>query len=251
MAVTPEVVITMPAHNEEASISSFLTEIAAAFSDISFRLIVVDDRSTDNTRSVLIELTTQDFPLIVSTNQTNLGHGPSTLIALGLALDCGPRFVVATDGDGNISGQTLRHLYNEATKTTPPSVIEGVRTQRDDPWFRKAVSAATRRIVKRYSGKAPQDANTPFRAYPAKALQVLLTRVPVDHMTPNLMISTLVRQTGLNLSEIPITPYKRPGTEEYGSTWQQRFRLIPSLRFLKFCVGATAQWLTAAKGVSR
>jgi len=251
MAVTPLVVIAMPAYNEEAAIESFLTDIAAAFSDVSFYLIVVDDCSTDNTRSVLDDLVTQHLPLTVITNQTNSGHGPSTLTALRLALDLGPRCVVASDGDGHITGETLRHLFNEATKTNPPTVIEGVRTHRDDPWFRKTVSAATRTLVKRHSGQAPQDANTPFRVYPAETLGNLLANVPADHMTPNLMVSTLVRHTGVPFREVPITPHKRKGTDENGSTWQQRFRVLPSRRFLQFCVKATGQWLTPTKATQQ
>lgn len=247
MALKPSVVIAMPAYNEEAAISSFLGEIAEAFSDTSFHIIVVDDCSSDNTVSELDALKTEHIPLTVSTNSRNSGHGPSTLTALQLALDLGPQFVVATDGDGHITGQTLRYLFDKATNANPPSVVEGVRTNRDDPWFRKTVSAATRTLVKHHSGKAPRDANTPFRVYPTGALQALLTNIPTDHMTPNLKISSLVRRAGIFLEEIPITPHRREGAEESGSTWQQRFRLLPSLYFLQFCVKATAQWFSPTK----
>ncbi len=238
----------MPAYNEEAAIESFLTDIGDAFSGASFRIVVVDDCSTDNTQRVIESLAKKGLPISTSTNQKNFGHGPSTLMALNLAIELEPQYVVATDGDGHIAGDTLRQLYHEATTSTPASVIEGVRTQRDDPWFRKFVSAATRFLVKCHSGQSPKDANTPFRVYPAETLGKLLAQIPPDHMTPNLVVSTFIRRGDLAFREVPITPHKRQGNHENGSTWKQKFRLIPSCRFLQFLVKATAQSLKPGKG---
>lgn len=75
----------------------------------------------------------------------------------------------------------------------------------------------------------------------------MLGNIPADHMTPNLMIATLVRRGGVAFQEVPITPHKREGSAENGSTWKQRFRLLPSRRFLQFCVKATGQWVTTEK----
>ena len=246
MAGTPDVVIAMPAFNEENAIEAFLAEICDAFDDVFFRLVVVNDCSTDTTEKVLKKLS-DSYPLDVHTNQQNLGHGPSTLTALRLAAELHPTFVLATDGDGHITGETLRHLYDQASASPSGAVVEGARTQRDDPWFRKTVSAATRTLVKKYSGAAPLDANTPFRVYRVEVLQELLIKIPADHMTPNLMVSTFVRKGGVPFHEIPITPHKREGTQENGSTWKQRFRLLPSRRFLQFCVKAMAQWVSPGK----
>ena len=246
MAGKLDVVIAMPAFNEEKAIPAFLAEINDAFAGVSFRVVVVNDCSTDNTEQTLLALNST-YPLDVHTNPQNYGHGPSTLTALRLATELNPQHVVATDGDGHITGSTLQHLYSQALDQTAPTVIEGVRTQRDDPWFRKTVSAATRKLVKHHSGSAPQDANTPFRVYPTNLLQEILGNIPADHMTPNLMMATLVRRDGIPFQEIPITPHKREGSAENGSTWKQRFRLLPSRRFVQFCVKATGQWVSPAK----
>ena len=246
MARRPDVVIAMPAFNEELTVPSFLAEISDAFEGLDFRLVVVNDCSTDGTEKTLLALTTI-YPLEVETNSKNLGHGPSTIKALRLAAKLDSHYVVATDGDGHVTGSTLRMLYNQATNCDTPTVIEGSRTQRDDPWFRKAVSAATRMLVRLHSGTPPQDANTPFRVYPAETLNKLLSDIPAKHMTPNLIMSTLVRRHSLPFREIPITPHKREGGIENGSTWKQRFRVVPSRRFLEFCFKATGQWIFPGK----
>ena len=246
MARKPAVVITMPAFNEESVLPSFLADICEAFAGLDFQVIVVNDCSTDNTEETLHALATR-YPLNVHTNPQNAGHGPSTLTALRLATELNPHHVVATDGDGHITGSTLRELYNQALNQTPPAVMEGARTHRNDPWFRKTVSAITRVLVKHHSGSAPRDANTPFRVYPTSTLEELLANIPADHMTPNLMMATLVRRDGIPFQEVPITPHKRKGTDNNGSTWKQRFRFLPSRRFLQFCVKATTQWVTPQK----
>lgn len=247
MARKPAVVITMPAFNEESVLPSFLADICEAFAGLDFQVIVVNDCSTDNTEETLHALATS-YPLNVHTNPQNLGHGPSTLTALRLATELNPHHVVATDGDGHITGDTLRHLYDQALDQTSPTVIEGARTRRDDPWFRKTVSAATRKLVQHHSGSAPHDANTPFRVYPTNLLQEIIVNIPADHMTPNLMVATVVRRDGIPFREVPITPHKREGNSETGSTWKQRFRFLPSRRFLQFCVKATTQWVSPRPG---
>lgn len=237
-----DVVIAMPAFNEALAIPAFVSEISEAFAGTNFLIVVVNDHSTDDTENTLRTLATT-YPLQFHTNAQNSGHGPSTLKALSLAAGFSPKYVVATDGDGHIAGQVLRRLYDGAWSSKTLTVIEGARTQRDDPWFRKIASAATRFLVKHFSTIPPEDANTPFRVYPTKILRELLTKITADHLTPNLVMATLVRRDGIPFSVIPVAQHKREGTVDNGSTWKQRFRLVPSRRFLHFCVKATVQWL--------
>jgi glycosyltransferase involved in cell wall biosynthesis len=205
MRVTPNVVIAMPAFNEGEALRGFLNEISDAFEGISFHLIVVDDTSTDDTLMVLNSLVTQGLPLTTHRNLKNSGHGPSTLTALMMATEKGPRYVVSADGDGHITGGTLRNLFDQCVAADIPVVVEGVRAHRSDPWFRKLVSSATRTLIKSQSGKSPSDANTPFRVYPVEVLTTLLQQIPSHHMTPNLMMSNLVRK-----SHVPFPEHRRP-----------------------------------------
>ena len=250
MEVRPDVVIAMPAFNEEGTLGVFLNEIAEAFSEEYFQLVVVNDCSTDRTKAVLDELSLS-LPLSHYTNQRNSGHGPATLKSLKLATALRPRYVISCDGDGHITGATLWTLYEHAVGFPNPTIIEGVRTHRSDPWFRKLTSAATRAIVQKHSGRRPLDANTPFRIYPLDVLTGLLTNIPDDHMTPNLMMSSMARRGSYSLAEIPFQPYTRDGSAENGSTWKQKWRFLPSRRFLGFLIRATAQWVLPKKPVAR
>lgn len=238
-----DAVICMPAFNEEASIGGFVREIAAAFSGQAIRFVVVDDRSTDGTGAALEALVIEGLPLDVISNSRNLGHGPTTLVALAEAVALSPNFVIATDGDGHVLGDDLFSLYRTALECRHLAVVEGVRTRRENPAFRKVASAATRLLVRLKSGVGPADANTPVRIYPLSLLSKFLVEVPPGHLTPNLVISVLTRTTAPGFIETPILVVKRPGTENYGSTWNQRIRSFPSMHFVSFCLKAGLEWL--------
>jgi len=46
----------MPVYNEADGIQEFLDEIASVLGDHDFRIVVIDDNSTDKTQEVLAEL---------------------------------------------------------------------------------------------------------------------------------------------------------------------------------------------------
>lgn len=111
-----DVVIAMPAFNEEATLSRFVAEICEAFEGVAHQIVILNDSSTDNTETTL-QFLARDYPLIVQTNAKNSGHGPATIGALRLASELDPKLVVAADGDGNIRGTSLRSLYDYAVLT--------------------------------------------------------------------------------------------------------------------------------------
>jgi dolichol-phosphate mannosyltransferase len=243
MSENPTVVVAMPAFNEGLSIEGFLSDIFEAFSDVDTHVVVVDDCSSDRTAEVVLALAANGAPITLCQNLENLGHGPSTVRALRRAALLGPEFVIAADGDGNIQGRTLRALLAAAQNEATEIVIEGTRAGRNDPWFRKLVTTATRVLVLIHSGSPPRDANTPFRVYPSRVLSRLLRDIPENHLTPNLLIASILRKEGFPLLEMKVPVHKRAGTAEHGSTWKQRTKFLPSARFLKFCWTAAGQWI--------
>lgn len=236
----------MPAYNEAGGIAGFLRDIHDHFDDLDYLVVVVDDCSGDTTSEVVQSLAQDTLPVDLITATANRGHGPATLTALHAAVDRGSPWIVATDGDGQISGSDLRQIF-VAVCASESGYVEGVRTKRSDPWFRKVVSAGTRTLVWLRCGVAPRDANTPFRAYSRERLEEVLTTLPGSATTPNLTISALARKKKWAITEVPITSRPRRGTTAEGSTWNQKNPLLPSKRFVQFCVQAMSEWLRQGK----
>jgi dolichol-phosphate mannosyltransferase len=231
-------VISLPVFNEEKTIKGLISEIK----ELSFfkKIIIVNDCSTDSTMQILREV--MDDELIVINNSQNLGHGPSTLLGLFKALELGYDAVVTADGDGHYQVSDLKAM-TEQLLTSKADVVEGVRTHRSDPWFRKLSSLTTRNLVRIRCRKSVQDANTPIRAYKVDVARRILSTIPSKtYPIPNLYISAQSRKLNLNIGIFPIATLERENSQKLGTTWRQRYRNLPTKRYLKFCLNATFHW---------
>jgi glycosyltransferase involved in cell wall biosynthesis len=229
--------ITMPCFNEAEGISDFAHEIFFALNNRLDQLIVIDDCSTDDTSVVLRKLSESNPKIVHFRNPVNLGHGPSTLIGIQKALATGSRFVITMDGDGQFLAAEVS-LALDAFSKQNPDILEGFRQQRNDPWFRKLVTISLRFFVLACSFKLPKDANTPFRIYRRESLKILLDGVDPRSMTPNLFFSVRSRRHRFDICEFGVTSIQRKGSVKSGVTWESKNDMLPSKRFVLFCLRA-------------
>jgi glycosyltransferase involved in cell wall biosynthesis len=246
-----KVVVCMPTFNEAVGIASFLDDIFSGMEEFDTRVIIVDDNSTDGTARIA-RSHDRASNLECVENPENVGHGASTIRALGLALESLPAadVIVATDGDGHVLAEDLAKLVSKIL-SDDLDVVEGIRVRENDPWFRKLVTFSTRLLVFLASGSAPRDANTPFRAYKSTELRRLIRLVDAKSPVPNLVISGLTRVTTTNYSEVHLNNFTRKSSAPSGSTWRQKFSWLPSLRFLKFCIRAMNSWTKDQKTIRK
>lgn len=234
-------VVVMPAFDEADGITGFLTEILDAFESVHVSIRIIDDCSSDGTAHGVAELASRGLPVHVTSNRANLGHGPSTVAALREGLASGAEVVVTVDGDGQFLGRDIAAVAR-AVVPGGRMVVEGVRTVRSDPLYRRVVSLGTRALVRVACGVTPEDANTPLRGYPREVLNGLLSRLPSEPMVPNLMISALTRADGIRVLQIPVRSMPRRGASTVGTSWGGIGRMLPSRRFIRFCRAAITDW---------
>lgn len=235
--------ITMPVFNEEQGIVDFLLEISESLADYELSLFVVDDYSTDQTVNRLVEFQTQ-FPeinLVVIENEKNIGHGPSTIKGMSLALTINPDAVLTVDGDGQFIGKDIAKIVKTFIEGQV-DVLEGVRIKRTDPFFRKISTEAVRLLVWSRCHEFPADGNTPLRIYRSANLLEILSTLPSNLFIPNVYVSAYLRVQKWNVLEVEVTSIPPRGKDPLGSTWKQKFKKLPSKRFLKFCLRALLQW---------
>ncbi len=234
------VCLVMPAWNESEGIAQFLTELDSPVSPWPHTFIVVDDASGDETGLAARRALNTEGRVQVLTNDRNRGHGPSTMRALRAGLEHGADIVVAMDGDGQFVGADVAKVITMLVNSDL-ELIEGIRTSRDDPGYRKFVSFSTRLLVWTRAHGWPADANTPLRAYRREALSRIVQHLPDESMTPNLLISVMTRRGGFRFGEIVVQARPRLGASTVGTTWGKGSRL-PSSRFVKFCTSAIGEW---------
>ncbi len=236
------IAIVMPEYNESDGILIFLEEIRDVFADVDHEVIVVDDCSSDGTADIIDDWGTDaSSHTRVIRSTPNAGHGPTTIKALRAGLGTGRDIILAVNGDGQFRASEMLELCN-ILSVSRADVVEGMRTHRDDPLFRRATSAATRVLVRLRSHRSPHDANTPLRAYRPEALRTMLDLLPDNAMTPNLIISAQSRRRRFTIIEAPVESLDRRGETTNGTTWGQRRRNLPTRRFVRFCADAARQW---------
>jgi len=240
-----KICVTMPAWNEAEGIGGFIEELHASLSIWNPTFIVVDDCSTDTTADVVNSLGSMRS-VILSTNEKNAGHGPSTVRGLQLALAESPEVVIALDGDGQFLGPDVSKCLTEFL-SSDADIVEGVRKNRHDPLFRRITTHASRLLVWSRCRRLPTDANTPLRVYKPEKLRIMLNRIPDNAMTPNLLISSLSRKLQMNIYEVEVSFIPRRGENEVGTSWGTTRRQVPSKRFAIFCANAAVQWLSFPK----
>ena len=234
------VAIVMPCYNEQEGILLFIKELNKAFLGTEFRIYVVDDSSKDETANILKRALSENLISCAVINEYNQGHGPSVIRALEVGLKSNSEFVLSVDSDGQFFPNDLRNIFDEMCKENI-EIIEGVRTNRNDPSYRKVTSFVTRFLVFSKCGKWPLDANSPLRIYNADVLRALLKDLQKDFHVPNLYFSIKARRNHLEILEFRVVSRNRYGESEIGTTWGKGAKFLPNRRFLKFCTKSFLQ----------
>ena len=117
-------IITIPAYNEEATIASVITRIPRNCAD-EVKILVIDDGSTDNTAAVAVEAGADK---IVS-HGFNKGLGTAFQTGIETALEMGADVVVNIDADGQFNPEDIPKLIepikeNEADMVTCTRFLE-------------------------------------------------------------------------------------------------------------------------------
>jgi glycosyltransferase involved in cell wall biosynthesis len=233
--------IVMPVFNEDEGIEEFIDEIRLNFRTLKPTIVAIDDCSTDLTWSILRQIEKRSDDLILVRNKINLGHGPSTIIALKHGLLTKSKHVMAIDGDGQFLGQEMFNFYENFCESNL-SYGEGNRVYRKDPWFRKTISLLTRLIVWAKSKSKAVDANTPARIYEPNILKYLLERVDNASLVPNLRISILVRKQKIEIFTGSLRHMPRRAQTMQGSSWGNGTTIFPSRRLIFFCFNAMKEF---------
>ncbi len=237
-------VVVMPAYNEAEGLPGFLDEILEQVTPLAQRvsLVVVNDRSTDQTASVLTSLEKELPGLVVVDAEVNRGHGPTALAAYRAGLALNPDALVHVDGDGQFLGTDFPRLVR-ALEQTGVDVVHGVRGNRTDPWFRTVLTGCVGMLAAIAVGRRIPDVNTPLRAYRPAAIAQLLSLVPEDALVPHVHFSLAEQRLGFAVRYCRVRSIPRRGSIATGTMWGEAHALpkLPPKRLREFSARAIAE----------
>ena len=137
MSAGPEVSIIMPVRNEAASLDAALASVCSQASDAPFEVVVVDDHSTDSTRSIIERWVAKD-------ERVRLVSSPRR--GIPQALNCGletarGRYLVRVDGHSIVPPNYVQALLDHIRSGACEGVGGHKRAVGQGP-FGRAVAAA-------------------------------------------------------------------------------------------------------------
>lgn len=111
--MTYDLIIVIPAHNEARRLPVVLTAYNEFFSQsgIKYKIIVVDNASTDNTFSLVKQLNLASVELV---QEQGLGKGRAVKTGFTVALNIDSNYIGFVDADGSTKAQEFFRLYQLA-----------------------------------------------------------------------------------------------------------------------------------------
>lgn len=200
------VLIAIPAYNEEECIESTVNELRSVASGFDF--IIINDGSRDRTGEICGSLSCK-----VITMPINCGLTVGFQTAARYAIDHGYDYMIQFDADGQHRPEYLASLVEKAVNTGSDIVI-GSRflTVRKDKSMRMVGSRMITVLIKMLTGHRISDPTSGFRLFSRPVLE----RYYYDNtLNPEPESLALFLKQGYSVSEVQVSMRERQGGESY------------------------------------
>ena len=186
MPFDPALAIVIPVYNEAKNIPALLRDWQPVFqaTGLPYRLILVDDGSTDGSLTLLKTLAATDPALSVHT-QANAGHGPAIHKGYGMARDA--EWVFQIDSDHQLDPSAFPHLWENRERY---DLLLAERKEKHGSAARRCLSLISVTLVRLLYGGGVRDANCPYRLMRGPLLQQALEKIPPDSFAPNILLTS-------------------------------------------------------------
>lgn len=198
-ATTGELLVVLPALNEQDSVARVVAEVRAA--QPLATVLVVDDGSTDATAA-----RASRAGALVMRLPFNLGVGGAMRAAYRYARENDFSFVVQVDADGQHDASEIANLL--AVVDVDADVVIGSRfAGRGDyavrgprRWAMRLLSAALSSIV----GTSVKDPTSGFRLVNRRAIALFAEHYPEEYLGDTVEALVIAHRAGLRITQVPV-----------------------------------------------
>lgn len=192
------VLIIVPAFNEEGNIETVITNIRKVSSD--FDILIINDCSTDRTEYIAKSLEVNIISLPI-----NLGIGGAVQTGFKYAYENNYDIAIQVDGDGQHNPRYITTLLDPLSNKSA-DVVNGSRfidkKGFQSNFFRRLGIRFFQLLVNILVKCNITDSTSGFRAYNAKAIELLKDNYPTDFPEPEAIIFLKKRQ--FRIIEVPV-----------------------------------------------
>jgi dolichol-phosphate mannosyltransferase len=223
----PEISVVVPLYNEARNVEPLVRQIFAAFREEKrpLELILVDDRSTDETWEEILKVRRTDARIRALRHQRQSGQSA----ALWTGFQASRGEIIATlDGDLQNDPADFPRMLAELPTC---DMVCGVRVGRKDTMVRRISSVIARWARKVVLGVDFRDSGCNLRAFKRSVLKLLPAFDGLHRFIP-----ILAHGSGAIVREIPVTHHARvAGLSKYGIGNRLR-RGIVTLALVRRCL---------------
>jgi hypothetical protein len=196
--------VVIPVYNEQEALERFLPQLASACARQGWRLILVDDGSTDGSGKILDRYARNRAVKIIH-HKVNRGYGGA--LKSGIAHVETP-YVVTMDGDGQHETSDVARIHGFAVESDADLVVgrRPAGTKRD--WFRGLGKWIIRTFARFLMPLPIYDLNSGFKLYRTRLARKYMRICPDSMAFSDVITLTFVSQHHLVL-ELPITVHRR------------------------------------------
>jgi len=199
--------VVVPAYNEESSLPRFLPELIDACERNDWKLIVVDDGSTDGTASILADFSDHRRVRVIR-HKLNRGYGGALKTGIR-AVDTG--YLLTVDADGQHQVEDLEALFRELCDTDADMVVGSRKGVSASGWYRDMGKSLIRCLARFLVDHVDvYDINSGLKVYDAALAQSYLHLCP-DSMAYSDVITLVFISQRHRVSEMGIHVRPRIG----------------------------------------
>ena len=195
--------IIIPVYNEEENIEKVLNDWKKILKNNFFDIIVVNDGSTDRTKSILSTIKKKNSNMKII-NKVNGGHGESIYLGYKYAIKEKYEFIFQVDSDDQFSTSDFKKIWKLRDKTH--DLIMGHRKIRKDSFIRVFLSKfILKSFFLIYFKKNLIDANVPYRLMKHDFLKKFISKSSKKYIAPNILMSLFAK----NICVLRVKHYQR------------------------------------------
>ena len=187
MLTDPILAIVIPVYNEEQNLPALLRDWRPVFhaTGAPYRILFIDDGSTDGSLALLQALRSKD-PAIEVYTQKNAGHGAAILRGYRMAIDGKAEWIFQIDSDHQLDPAVFDRLWAHRGGS---DLLLGQRMEKQASASRRLLSVVATSLVRVLFATGVKDFNCPYRLMRGSLLEQALIKIPPDSFAPNILLT--------------------------------------------------------------
>lgn len=215
-----ELLVIMPAYNEEANIEMVLEKLEqpyiAEFADV----LVMEDASKDATYQIVKKRGHHIVRHIF-----NLGYGSAIQVGYKYAIRRGYKYVIQMDADGQHDISNIKKIYDRLKQEDEPDIVLGSRYMKDSGKYpvsfaKKIAYAIFRFMIRLFTGRKISDPTTGLQGLSRRAVLYYSKYNQFDSTYPDANMIMQMLLLGYKVEEIPALMHIRKAGISMHSGWK-------------------------------